>query len=45
MESLIEKAEELLLAIKRQEKEIDNPALVMSIRIELDNFIENLKED
>lgn len=45
MEQLIKKAKSLKEAIKRKEKEIDNPVLYLSILSELDNFIENVKED
>jgi hypothetical protein len=45
MEILIKQAEDLRKAIKRQEKEIDNPLLVMSVLSELDFFIENVQED
>lgn len=44
MNELIKQAEELKQAIKSQQKEIDNPALVMSILNELDFFIENVEE-
>ena len=45
MDGLIEKAKELRKEIKAKEKEIDNPVLYLSILSELDNFIENVKED
>ena len=45
MKELIKQAEELRKAIKAKEKEIDNPVLYLSILSELDNFIENVKED
>jgi hypothetical protein len=45
MDTLIKQAEDLRKAIKRQEKEIDNPALVKGFLSELDFFIENVKED
>jgi len=45
MKELIKQAEELRKAIKGKEKEIDNPVLYLSILSELDNFIENVKED
>ena len=45
MEQLIKKAKSLKEAIKRKEKEIDNQVLYLSILSELDNFIENVKED
>jgi hypothetical protein len=45
MDNLIKQAEELRKAIKREEKEIDNPVLVTGILSELDFFIENVKED
>lgn len=45
MKDLLKQAEELRQAIKRKEKEIDNPALVMGILSELDFFIENLYGD
>jgi len=41
---LIKQAESLKQAIKAQEKEIDNAALVMGIVNELDFFIENVEE-
>lgn len=45
MEKLIKQAEELLKAIKRNDKEIDNPALTLSVVCELDNFIDFLKDE
>ena len=45
VKELIKQAEELRKAIKAKEKEIDNPVLYLSILSELDNFIENVKED
>ena len=45
MKDLIKQAEDLKQAIKRQQKEIDNPALVLGIISELDFFIENLEEN
>jgi hypothetical protein len=44
MENLIKQAEELCKTIKREEKEIDNPALVTGILSELYFFIENVQE-
>lgn len=45
MEELKQQAIELRKSIKRNQKEIDNPALTMGILNELDFFIENLDED
>lgn len=45
MEKLVIQAEELLKAIKRNEKDIDNPVLTMSMIAQLDDFIEYLKEE
>ena len=45
MKELIKQAKELRKEIKAKEKEIDNPVLYLSILSELDNFIENVKED
>lgn len=44
MKDLIKQAEDLKQAIKAQQKEIDNPALVLGIVNELDFFIENVEE-
>lgn len=44
MSSLKEKAIDLRNSIKRQQNEIDNPALVLSILSELDFFIENVED-
>lgn len=45
MEELKQQAIELRKAIKRSERKIDNPALIMGILSELDFFIENLNGD
>lgn len=45
MNELKQQAEALKKAIKRNEKEIDNPALTMGMLNELDFFLENLEED
>jgi hypothetical protein len=45
MEQLIKQAEELLKAIKNNEKQIDNPVLTLSIKAEISNFIEYLKDE
>lgn len=45
MKDLIEQAESLRTAIKARQKEIDNPALVMSILNELEFFIDNVEGD
>lgn len=45
MNELIKRAKDLKRAIKAQEKEIDNAALVMSIVNELDFFIENVEDE
>ena len=42
MSNVREQAIELRKAIKRDEKEIDNPALTLSILSELDFFIANV---
>jgi len=44
MKEVIQSAEDLRDKIKQQEDEIDNPALVISVLSQLDNFIENIKE-
>ncbi|WP_158234690.1 hypothetical protein [Lentibacillus sediminis] len=44
MNELKEQAIELRKAIKRKQREIDNPALTMGVLNELDFFIENLIE-
>ncbi|WP_449354409.1 hypothetical protein ACUL41_14885 [Virgibacillus natechei] len=43
MNELINQAESLRKAINEQQKEIDNPSLILGIVSELDFFIENLK--
>ena len=45
MDDLIKQAETLRKSIKRKERQIDNPVLVMGILNELDFFIENVKEE
>lgn len=45
MDDLIKKAEELKNEIKRNSRNIDNPALEMSTISALDLFIENVKEE
>ncbi|MCR6108663.1 hypothetical protein HXA34_20420 [Salipaludibacillus agaradhaerens] len=42
MDELKKQAEQLRKNIKRQEKEIDNPVMVLNMLSELDFFIENL---
>lgn len=44
MNDLIKQIEELRKLIKRKEKEIDNPVLTISLLVELENFVENIKE-
>lgn len=44
MNELKEQAEALRKAIRRNEKEIDNPALTLGILNELDFFIENVED-
>lgn len=43
MNELIKQAAELRKAIKKQQKQIDTPALIMGILNELDFFIENVE--
>ena len=44
MNELKQQAIDLRNAIKRNSKEIDNPALILGILSELDFFIENLEQ-
>ncbi|MDD9309751.1 hypothetical protein PUS82_00195 [Cytobacillus firmus] len=44
MQVLIQKSEDLQRAIRIAAKHIDNPVLTTSIVIELENFIDYLKE-
>lgn len=43
MKDLIEQSEKLTAMIKAKEKEIDNPVLTMSMRSNIDFFIDNLE--
>lgn len=45
MDQLINQAEELIRAIKREAGEIDNPVLTVHIVSELENFVYTLKQD
>lgn len=44
MKNLIIQVEQLRRAIKRKEREIDNPTLTLSILSELEFFAENIKD-
>jgi|GEM_PF-6604778 len=44
MDELIKQAERLKEAIRRKQKEINNPALFTSIISELDFFIDNVED-
>jgi len=44
MKGLIEQAEVLRKSIKLKEKEIDNPALTVSLINAIDFFVENVEE-
>jgi|GEM_PF-5670185 len=43
MKELIKQAEILSTSIKAKEREIDNPVLIMSTIIAINNFVENVK--